>query len=488
LSRLPTKYRVAIVLCDLQGKTRREAARQLGLPEGTLAAQLSRARVRLAKRLARHGLAVSGASLAAVLAQNAAAASAPTSVVVPTIKAAGLLAAGHAAATGGIPVKVAALTEGVRKAMLTYKLSIAISLVVVAGILAAGAGAFSHTGHTEKQLALADADGPQRGEGGKGANNPQAAEKWHERATLKEPKGLFIGAVFSPDAKTVATPSGGFVHLWDMDKRQMRATLSATNSGYASAAFSPNGKTVATIGPEGVVKLWDGATGKEQTAWKLLEKRGVQRADLVGINQLAFSPNGKSLAAACGNSVKVLDTATGKEQVTLYGHGGQVRTVAYAKDGKVLLTGSADGTVKVWDVAAKKLQASLEGRKDGHFALSADGKVIATANPNDKTVTLWDVENGMERLTLKEMGGNHLAFSRNGRMLAVGFQTQVKICDVATGKELAVLKRFESPEAVFCTSLAFSPNGNVLAASAFEWDIKTDNPVAGVLQLWELRK
>jgi WD40 repeat protein len=186
--------------------------------------------------------------------------------------------------------------------------------------------------------------------------------------------------------------------------------------------------------------------------------------------------------------VKILDTATGREQATLDGHGGQVRSVAYAQDGKVLLTGSADGTVKVWDVAAKKVQASFEGRKDGHFALSADGKVMATANPNDKTVTLREVETGMERVTWKEMGGNHLAFSRNGMMLAVGFQTQVKICDVATGKELAVLKRFESPEAVICTSLAFSPDGKVLAASAFEWDIKTDNPVAGVLQLWELRK
>src|SRR5262245_43146638 len=60
LTRLPDKYRVAIVLCDLEGKTRKEAARQLGVPEGTLAARVARGRVMLAKRLARHGLAVSG--------------------------------------------------------------------------------------------------------------------------------------------------------------------------------------------------------------------------------------------------------------------------------------------------------------------------------------------------------------------------------------------------------------------------------------------
>src|SRR5438477_4844138 len=81
LSRLPDKYRVAIVLCDLEGKTRKLAARQLGVPEGTLAARLARGRVLLAKRLARHGLAVSCGALAAVLSQQAASAGVPTSVV-----------------------------------------------------------------------------------------------------------------------------------------------------------------------------------------------------------------------------------------------------------------------------------------------------------------------------------------------------------------------------------------------------------------------
>src|SRR5205085_3361919 len=64
LSRLPDKYRVLIVLCDLEGKTRKDVARQLGCPEGTVGGRLARARRMLADRLARHGLAIPAGALA----------------------------------------------------------------------------------------------------------------------------------------------------------------------------------------------------------------------------------------------------------------------------------------------------------------------------------------------------------------------------------------------------------------------------------------
>ena len=111
LSRLPDKYRVAIVLCDLEGKTRREAARQLGLPEGTMAGRLTRGRAMLARRLTQRGLAVSGGALAAVFSQETASAVVPISVLASTIKAASMLAAGPVF-TGVISVPVASLTEG----------------------------------------------------------------------------------------------------------------------------------------------------------------------------------------------------------------------------------------------------------------------------------------------------------------------------------------------------------------------------------------
>jgi len=137
LSCLSDKYRVAIVLCDLEGKTRKEAARQLGLPEGTLAARLARGRAMLAKRLSRRGLGVPAGALAVALSQNGASAAVPTSVVSGTLQAASLVVTGQASA-GLISTKVAGLTEGVMKAMLITKLKIATAVLLV--IAASGAG------------------------------------------------------------------------------------------------------------------------------------------------------------------------------------------------------------------------------------------------------------------------------------------------------------------------------------------------------------
>ncbi len=87
LSRLPDKYRVLIVLCDLEGVTRKDVARRLNIPEGTAASRLATARAMLANRLARRGIVLSGVLLGAVLSQQSAWASVPTTVVSSTIKA-----------------------------------------------------------------------------------------------------------------------------------------------------------------------------------------------------------------------------------------------------------------------------------------------------------------------------------------------------------------------------------------------------------------
>jgi len=134
LTRLPDRYRAVVILCELEGKSRREAARQLGVPEGTVASRLATARKMLAKRLARYGLAVSGGALATMLSPNASA-GVPASVMSATIKAVCLTAAGPTAASGLVSGKVAALTEGVLKTMFLTKLKATITGLLIVGVL-----------------------------------------------------------------------------------------------------------------------------------------------------------------------------------------------------------------------------------------------------------------------------------------------------------------------------------------------------------------
>jgi RNA polymerase sigma factor (sigma-70 family) len=133
LGRLPEKYRAVVVLCDLEGKTRGEAARQLGCAEGTVASRLARGRAALAGRLARRGF--TGACGAALL-HGTAPAGLPAGLVVATVRAAGPSTASRVA----LPAKVLALTEGALKSMFHAKVKSAAAAVLVLGITALGAG------------------------------------------------------------------------------------------------------------------------------------------------------------------------------------------------------------------------------------------------------------------------------------------------------------------------------------------------------------
>jgi RNA polymerase sigma factor (sigma-70 family) len=134
VNRLPDRYKAAVLMCDLEGRTQRDAAELLRVPVGTLASRLTRARALLAKRLAGRGLSLSGGALAAIMLAEAASAQVPAAFVNSTARVAALVAAGQLAAAS-TPAVV--LMKGVMKAMLMKKLRLAVGAVMVAAVLGA---------------------------------------------------------------------------------------------------------------------------------------------------------------------------------------------------------------------------------------------------------------------------------------------------------------------------------------------------------------
>jgi RNA polymerase sigma factor (sigma-70 family) len=167
LARLPEKYRLPVVLCELEGRSRKEAARQLGLPEGTLSSRLAAARKTLARRMASHGLAVAGASLTALFASEAGAAVVPGPLIASTVRAAG----------GVASAGVVALAEGVMKAMLLTKIK-------AAGLVLLLAASFGAVGLTYRTATAQTAPGAQT------AAKAATAEKYDLEALRLEVEAL----------------------------------------------------------------------------------------------------------------------------------------------------------------------------------------------------------------------------------------------------------------------------------------------------------
>jgi WD40 repeat protein len=139
---------------------------------------------------------------------------------------------------------------------------------------------------------------------------------------------------------------------------------------------------------------------------------------------VTFTPNGKSLVSGGHDeTVRLWDVATGKERATVKGHTFYVGSVAFGPDGKTLATGSWDRTIKVWDIATGKERATLKAPDWVlSVAFSPDGKTLASVSLRGRTITLWDVVACKERATLQ--GHTHyalsVAFSPDGKAVASG--------------------------------------------------------------------
>ena len=169
------------------------------------------------------------------------------------------------------------------------------------------------------------------------------------------------------------------------ERRKEIRTLGGHDVGVNSVAFSPDGKSLASGGGDNRIKLWDVAAGKETASWD----HGVGR----GLFRVIYSPDGKTLASAGEQGkVKLWDAVNGKERATLGGHRGQVFDVAFSPDGKALAAPGDGREIKLWDVATGKERKALRVKDEGepHYvsslAFSADGKLLASGGSREAQV------------------------------------------------------------------------------------------------------
>lgn len=156
VNRLPERYRVPFVLCHLDGLTNEEAARRLGCPKGTVLSRLSRARERLRKQLTRRGVGLSGAALAASLAEPAGRATVPAALAAATARSGMAFAAGSAQSLANSATIV--LTEGVLSSMFFEKIKLAAAVVLALALIGSGGGFFARRGEAR----ILSADGPKK--------------------------------------------------------------------------------------------------------------------------------------------------------------------------------------------------------------------------------------------------------------------------------------------------------------------------------------
>jgi RNA polymerase sigma factor (sigma-70 family) len=498
---LPEKYRAPLVLHYLAGKTKDETARQLGWTEGTVSGRLARARQLLRVRLARRGLDLSAGLVALGLAQSGASGAVPVGLLDTTLRAACRFTAGLAAG-GVLSAPAVRLAEGVVRSFLLAQVKIGAGLLLMISALAASAVLVAWQllpprSTANRQGTLLSALTPAR---------PLPSAPGRVRKDLLGdplPPGVLVrlgtnrgrhghnlsSLDFSKDGKWLATRAqDGVVRVWEAatgrELHALRGKPGTPGVGLWCFAFAPNGRTMATGGADGMVRFWDPASGQQ-----LREVKGNN----VGVRALAFSSDGKVLAVAGeDNRLSLWDPAEWKEIRCLCSANSDprpeltplpVKEMRFSPDGKTLevfrlpvggwVSDFSSSRLELWEVATGRQRCQCPMWSFSRtWAFTPDGKAFVWMERGGK-VSLKAADTGRETRTFHgtDSRSNTLALDAHGRTLAVASDDSVRLWEMATQKQGRVLE-----DSAGITCLAFSRNGQTLAAGSFD----------GTFQLWNV--